>query len=160
MAKKRQQSAGVFNLSFSYIGVLGATYFVALSLTPSLLPRGAFFQGIVTGITMMIGYALGMAGQKLWQYLELPTASKKTQVNLNRWVQAITGLFLLYFLFKFVGWQNEVREIFGAESINATILIPVIIVSIIIAAIILISARAIRKLFRFIAVWIRKVLPP
>ena len=41
-------------------GAVGALVLVWLSLTPSLLPRGPLFQGIVTGAAAVFGYGLGV----------------------------------------------------------------------------------------------------
>jgi uncharacterized membrane protein len=63
--KKRR----VFNLSFSGAGILVAAFFFAMSLQPSLLPRAPYVQGVVSGITVMIGYGLGAGGQALWRFM-------------------------------------------------------------------------------------------
>ena len=47
-------------------------FFFGLSLLPSLLPRTALCQGVVSGVTLMIGYGIGVLGQWAWNYLELP----------------------------------------------------------------------------------------
>lgn len=49
-----------------------ALLFVALSLLPSLLPRAPLFQGLVSAVTTMIGYGVGVLGQSAWNFLELP----------------------------------------------------------------------------------------
>ncbi len=71
------QSPRVFTLRFSGPGLLVAAFFFALSLTPSLLPRGALFQGIVAGVTMTIGYGIGVAGQWMWKYVRLPVPERR-----------------------------------------------------------------------------------
>ena len=48
-------------------GCWGAVVFAALSLTPSLLPRGGFIQGLVCGITAAIGYGVGVLVAWLWR---------------------------------------------------------------------------------------------
>ena len=42
-------------------GLIGALIFFIVSVSPSLLPRGALFQGILSGISITIGYGLGSA---------------------------------------------------------------------------------------------------
>ena len=61
----------VFTLRFSGPGLVVAALFFALSLEPSLLPREALFQGIVSGVTLAIGYGVGVVGQWAWNYLRL-----------------------------------------------------------------------------------------
>ena len=43
--------------------------FLWLSLTPSLLPRGPLFQGIVSGAAGAIGYGLGVFGVWLVRFM-------------------------------------------------------------------------------------------
>ena len=62
----------IFNLRFSRTGLAVAGFFFAVSLLPSLLPRAPYVQGVVSGVTLMIGYGLGAGGQALWDYLEIP----------------------------------------------------------------------------------------
>lgn len=45
----------------STVGLVVGTLFFAFSLTPSLLPRPFVFQGIVSGLSLTLGYALGAA---------------------------------------------------------------------------------------------------
>ncbi|MFG3252634.1 alpha/beta hydrolase [Streptomyces sp. NPDC048172] len=49
-------------------GMWGATLFFWLSLTPSLVPRPWYLQGVIGGITAAIGYAIGAL---LWWLLRL-----------------------------------------------------------------------------------------
>ena len=45
---------------YSVFGLAVAAFFVCLSLTPSLLPRGPAFQGWLSGIVAAAGYGLGV----------------------------------------------------------------------------------------------------
>ena len=40
-------------------GLAGALVFFCASLTPSLLPRGWLLQGVVSGVTALLGYGVG-----------------------------------------------------------------------------------------------------
>ncbi|MGB8020579.1 MAG: alpha/beta-hydrolase N-terminal domain-containing protein [Candidatus Nanopelagicales bacterium] len=62
----------ILGVRFSRTGLTVGAVFLAVSLLPSLLPRTAYVQGVVSGITLMIGYGLGAGGQALWEYLEIP----------------------------------------------------------------------------------------
>jgi uncharacterized membrane protein len=54
-AKPRVRQFGPLN----YGGVIGALVFWGFSLTPSLLPRDLVYQGLVSGLALAAGYALG-----------------------------------------------------------------------------------------------------
>lgn len=43
----------------NYTGLVVATMFYGWSMTPSLLPRDWFFQGLLSGINATIGYGVG-----------------------------------------------------------------------------------------------------
>ena len=62
----------VFEPSFSGTGLTMAAWFIALSLVPSLLPRSGMVQGVVSGVTVIIGYAFGAACQAIWEFLGIP----------------------------------------------------------------------------------------
>ena len=54
-----------FDRVLSGVGVTTATWFFAASLVPSLLPRAAWLQGLVSGVTVAVGYGLGAGAAAL-----------------------------------------------------------------------------------------------
>lgn len=52
--------------SFSFVGLVFATLFFAASVTPSLLPRNFFVQGLLSGFAIAVGYGVGIACVWLW----------------------------------------------------------------------------------------------
>ena len=153
------QSAKVFTLSFSGPGLLVAALLFALSLEPSLLPRDPLFQGVVSGITIMIGYGIGVFGQWAWLYLGLrtPERGSTTQRVIVSVAAVAIGLFTVVSVWRHVGWQNDVREIFGEDPISPTVWLVIVPVTLIVAGLILIISRSLRKLFRWVARWLEKV---
>ena len=63
----------VFDPTFSGSGLTVPAWFFALSLLPSLLPRGAMVQGVASGVTVLIGYGIGAGTQAIWRYLGIPS---------------------------------------------------------------------------------------
>src|SRR4051794_13040050 len=105
----------VMDATFSGVGLTAAAWFFALSLLPSLLPRGAAVQGVVSGVTVMIGYGLGAAAQAVWRYLGIPSVAGRARrilvalfVGLGLWAAVFTG-------WRLVGWQNEIRTLYGMD---------------------------------------------
>ena len=151
----------VFSRRFSVPGLVVALLFFALSLSPSLLPRTGLFQGVVSGITTVIGYAFGVLGAWLWRYLEIPRATWATTVG--RVVLgvpvALVGLIAALSIWRQVGWQNDVRELFDMAPTSPTVWLTIIVVTVLVGALLLIIARSIRRLFRFVAGWAERVMP-
>lgn len=103
----------VFSARFSGPGMLVALFFFALSLFESLLPRTGLFQGVASGITIAIGYGIGTLGQWIWLYLEIPTLKGRVR-QIAGWIGAASlGLFVMLAMWQHVGWQNDLRELFG-----------------------------------------------
>ena len=66
---------------YTFTGTAVGLVFIWLSLTPSLLPRGPLFQGMVSGAAGAIGYGLGVFGVWLVRYMR----SKDTSPPAPRW---------------------------------------------------------------------------
>ncbi len=157
---KEKTTLSVWRLHFSYIGVLIGLFFFAMSLTPSLLPRGIFFQGLVSGISLAIGYGLGLSIQQIWLYLQLPKPIERQQRIINVFIQLVAGFVLFMFMWKYVGWQNDVLEATGSDkTISIVTLLPIVAVTSIVGYLLLVLSRSVLKFFRMIMRWFRKALP-
>jgi uncharacterized membrane protein len=139
--------------------VLAGLLMFVLSLWPSLLPKLSVTQGIVSGISFMVGYGLGSGWQWAWNYLGLSTPRGRWWVALRwLWFAGLTYL-LLISMWRFVGWQNDLRDTFGMERISATIWLTVVPIAFTFSALILVIARTLRRLFGFLTRWLGKVFP-
>ena len=155
------RSPRVFSPQFSGTGVTTALAFFSLSLEPSLLPRGPLFQGVASGVSVVFGYGLGVFGQWVWGYLELPKPRGRKQQMLV-WIISlvvVVGFMTLSAVWRHVGWQNDVRSIFGMEPTSPWVWVAIPVVTVLLAASILMVARSVRALFRLFARWLDKVLP-
>ena len=59
----------------SVTGLIVAALAAWVSLMPSLLPRAWHYQGIVTGVSMLVGYGVGVALRTLWRRVVAPRIS-------------------------------------------------------------------------------------
>ncbi len=139
----------VFTRHFSGVGLAVAALFFAFSLFPSLLPRAGYVQGIASGITIMIGYGIGAGGQALWHFLEIPVPRQ----SWRKWIKIVILALIAFSVFsafwQYVGWQNEVRGIFEKPPISPTTWPVIAVVTVLVAGLILIVSRALRKLAAF-----------
>ena len=140
-------------------GVLTGLLVFVLSLWPSLLPKLSVTQGIVSGISFMVGYGLGAGWQWAWNYLGLSRPHGRVWAAL-RWLWfAVLTYLLLTAMWRFVGWQNDVRDTFGMERISAMIWLTIIPVAFATSSMILLIARSLRTLVGFLTRWLGKVFP-
>jgi uncharacterized membrane protein len=128
-------------------GLLVAALFLALSLTPSLLPRAPYAQGIVSAVTLMVGYGLGTGGAWLWRYLGIPALPGRAGRIVGWVLGGLIAVLLVRAVWQHVGWQNDVRELMEMPPIGITGWPTIIVVTAAVAALLLLIARGLRWLF-------------
>ena len=90
--------------------------FLLLSMTPSLLPRGPLFQGLVSGVSGSIGYALGGIRGVAGPVHAVPSTSPRPP----RWawtllvILAAIGVVLGVVYFHY--WRDHVRDLAGCTT--------------------------------------------
>jgi len=96
-------------------GLLVGTFFLAFSLTPSLVPRPPFTQGVLSGLSLSCGYGLGIAVLALWRSLELPAFPPRTARVAATATASLCLLVASGFLWKASGWQAAIHAQMGLE---------------------------------------------
>ncbi|HHP7236571.1 MAG TPA: alpha/beta hydrolase [Desulfobacterales bacterium] len=147
------------NAGFSTTGLLVGTLFFAFSLTPPLLPRSEFLQGVIAGLSLAAGYAAGVFGYWLWTYLELPTPNRKTQFYLRLSSAAICGLTAVAFLWQASGWQNSIRSLMAMEETAAVRPLVVGAAALLLFVGLLLVARLFRQTWRFLSLRLQHFIP-
>ena len=97
-------------------GLLLGTLFFAFSLAPSLVPRPLLLQGLVSGVSLTLGYAGGVAGRWLWGYLELPLPEPRTDRLIKLVATGVCVAVAAWFLWQAGEWQNGLRVLMGMEE--------------------------------------------
>jgi len=130
-----------------YGGVLVGLVFVALSMTPSMLPRPWYYQGAVSGVSFAGGYALGVA---LWQVVRWAVRWRNDWLTVWGWaiiagVWAVLFVVMLHFATE---WQNGVREAVGWDPLDSSQAWLLVAVTVIVAAICLAIGRGVASVYR------------
>jgi uncharacterized membrane protein len=89
--------------------------FACLSFTPSLLPRGGLLQGLIAGISGVIGYGFGVTGAWVWRAF----ADRDPRPGRRRsWqVFGIVGVLLFALAFGMGQyWQHQIRQLMGVTD--------------------------------------------
>ncbi|MDE0573488.1 alpha/beta-hydrolase family protein [Demequina sp. B12] len=155
----RPKAPGITQLSFSGVGLVVGLYFFSISLTPSLLPREGWIQGLNSGVTFTVGYAIGVALYAVARFLTVPAA--------RGWVRALLLIVSLgaialqtgFAVWAYVGWQNDTRASFGLDPLSPWVWPVIVIVATLVAAALLIVGRSIRTLFRWADNIVDRFLP-
>lgn len=149
----------VLSPQLSAPGVAVGLLFFAFSLLPSMLPRAVLFQGVLSGVTVMIGYALGAGAQWVWRFVYLPQPRGAVRTVLVRLVIGIVGFFAASAVWRHVGWQNEVRALIGMEAITPVVLLPALVIAVAVAVLLLLTARSVLGLYQLTWRALARVLP-
>jgi len=103
---------------YTFTGTAVGLLFVWLSLTPSLLPRGPLFQGVVSGCSGAIGYGLGVFTVWLVRYMR----SQNTSPPPPSWAWwpliAVGAVGQVLMAIRFHVWQDDVRDMMGVEHLK------------------------------------------
>ena len=134
-------------LTLSLPGAWVAVAFACLSFTPSLLPRSGVVQGIVAGLTGVIGYGLGVAGAWIWrEFADRGPRAPRPQ----SWRSFAVGAPVLLIAAVVLGerWQHEIRELMGAEWGGPVQLVILPIAAVIVFGLFLAIGRGVRWCYR------------
>ncbi|WP_109525220.1 MULTISPECIES: alpha/beta hydrolase [Nocardia] len=74
-------------VDLNYVGLVVATLFFALSVTPSLVPRDWMFQGLISGINAALGYGLGCLLEWLYRVWMRPWIRRWIVPRLRLWLR-------------------------------------------------------------------------
>ncbi|HET9020970.1 MAG TPA: alpha/beta-hydrolase family protein [Ornithinibacter sp.] len=138
----------ILDRAFSGVGLTAAIWAFAASLVPSLLPRSAWLQGIVSGVTVVVGYGLGTGAQALWTYLGVPRLRGRWRTIVLTTLVGLGQLAALVAGWRQVGWQNEIRALFGMEPTSPVVWPVILVVTGLVAGVLLLLARAVRLVAR------------
>ncbi len=136
---------------FSVLGLLVATLFFALSLTPSLVPRPPIVQGLIAGVSFSAGYAVGVFGRWLWHYLEFPVPGPRLDWVIKLLATVACIVVAVTFLWQATEWQNSIRALMGMEEIGGVQPVTVAVMTLLIFAVLLSIARLFMRTFQFMS---------
>ena len=144
----------VTRLRYALVGLWPATVLALLSFTPSLLPRGWAYQGLVAGSSAAFGYLVGVTAAAVVRELldrdPRPTRTRSWRVYLG--ALAVGGLAALV---AGIVWNRQSSALVGMEPVHpaaALLLTPVVAAVVFVALVAL--GRGLRGLYRRTAGWL------
>jgi uncharacterized membrane protein len=145
---------------YTFFGTALGLVFMWLSLTPSLLPRGPLFQGLVSGAAGAIGYGLGVFAVWLSRYMQ----GTDTSPRAPRWawlallVIGVIGQILMIIYFHV--WQDEVRDLNDVPRLGFWDHPLCAVLAILVLFIFVEIGQLIGRLVRFLVRQLNRVAPP
>ncbi|MGG5259295.1 alpha/beta hydrolase [Phycicoccus avicenniae] len=144
---------------FSGAGLVVGGVFVAASLLPSLLPRPSVVQGVISGVSLVAGYGVGAGIAAVGRYLGL----RGPRGRLREWLVGIcvtvcVGVLVLS-VWKQVGWQNDIRLLYGMPPIGPEGWPLVTAVTLLVAALLLLLGRSLGAAFRALSRRLVRLMP-
>lgn len=140
-------------------GLTGALVFALVSLTPSLLPRPALFQGLVTGVTAAIGYGLGVALAWVWRAF---ADREPRDPSPRQWqvLGAVAVVALVVADFLSVRQQDRVRALMGLGDASEWRLLTVPLMGVAIFLLLVAIARGLRRAARALSTFLGRRIGP
>lgn len=140
-------------------GLVGGALLFAASLTPSLLPRTFAMQGVLSGLSLVAGYGLGVLGRWLWSFFELPVPRGRARRSLVATGLVLAAALTLAFLAEATGWQNSVRAVTGLERVDSAHPVRVAAIAAAVFAAGLALGRLFHLTFRAVSSRLRRFAP-
>ncbi|WP_102145177.1 alpha/beta hydrolase [Mycobacterium hubeiense] len=145
---------------YTFFGTAVGLVFLWFSLTPSLLPRGPLFQGLVSGAAGAIGYGLGVFGVWLVRYMR----SKDTSPPAPRWAWlalVVVGILgTIGMIVWFHVWQDDVRDLMGVPRLGFWDHPLTAVLSIVVLFVLVEIGQAVGKLVRYLTRQLNRFAPP
>ena len=133
-------------------GFAAGAVFYCFSLTPSLLPRAWFLQGVVSGITAAMGYAAGaLVPSRVW--------SRRAARIGWRVAPAVAVAGGTVFVLLGTRWQKDLRRRLGMEALETSYTFRMVLISLATFAVLLLVARALRLAVRTTSLLLGRFTP-
>ena len=103
---------------YTFTGTAVGLLFIFFSMTPSLLPRTALFQGLVSGVSGAIGYGLGVFAVWLVRYMRTRNYSPPPPDWAWKVLIPVGAIGMVVMAIRFHVWQDDVRDLMGVKHLE------------------------------------------
>ena len=144
---------------YTFTGTAGGLIFIWFSMTPSLLPRTALFQGLVSGVSGAIGYGLGVFTVWLVRYMRSKDSSPPPPVWAWKALIPIGVIGMVVMAIRFHVWQDDVRDLMGVKHLEWYDYPEAAILSLVVLFTLVEIGQLIRRLIIFLIGQVDRIAP-
>jgi uncharacterized membrane protein len=144
---------------YTFTGTAVGLLFIWFSMTPSLLPRTALFQGLVSGVSGAIGYGLGVFSVWLVRYMRSRDSSPPAPVWAWKALIPIGVIGMVIMATRFHVWQDQVRDLMGVKHLEWYDYPEAAILSLVVLFALVEIGQLIRRLVIFLVGQVDRVAP-
>lgn len=148
-----------FLKSLSFVGLVVASIFFALSVTPSLLPRTFFVQGILSGVAIAVGYVVGVGLEQLYRYLEIPCPAARIAFAMKLAVAVGCTVMVSLFVSRIPYWQNSIRELMEMPLVESAYVLETVLIALITGFAWIAAARGLYRVCASVGRWLNRLVP-
>jgi uncharacterized membrane protein len=145
---------------YTFTGTAVGLIFLWFSMTPSLLPRGPLFQGLVSGLSGAIGYGVGVFAVWLARYMRSKDSSPSAPRRAWLVLIAAGAVGMVAMVIWFHVWQDRVRDLMGVAHLKWFDYPLATALSLIVLFAVVEIGQLIRRLFRFLNLRLDRFVPP
>jgi uncharacterized membrane protein len=145
---------------YTFTGTAVGLVFLWFSMTPSLLPRGPLFQGLVSGLSGAIGYGIGVFAVWLVRYMRSKDSSPPAPRRAWLILIAAGAVGMLAMIIWFHVWQDRVRDLMGVTHLKWIDYPLAAALSLLVLFGAVEVGQLIRRLFRFLDLRLDRFAPP
>jgi len=145
---------------YTFTGTAVGLVFVWFSMTPSLLPRGPLFQGLVSGLSGAAGYGIGVFAVWLVRYMRSKDSSPPAPRRAWLVLIAAGAVGLVAMVIWFHVWQDRVRDLMGVAHLKWFDYPMATVLSLIVLFAVVEVGQLIRRLNRFLDLRLDRFAPP
>lgn len=143
-------------IDLNYPGLVLATLFFALSVTPSLVPRDWLFQGLISGINAAIGYGLGCVLEWIFRRwvrarIPIPSPSDRLRYGIKATVLVACVLVAGLMLIQSARWQREITSLMGMAGTTTPAYLRTGLLSVAVGVAVVAAYRTLRTLVLVLA---------
>jgi uncharacterized membrane protein len=145
---------------YTFTGTAVGLVFLWFSMTPSLLPRGPLFQGLVSGGAGAIGYGLGVFAVWLVRFMQSKDSSPPAP-RIAWIVLVIVGVIgQIAMIIWFHVWQDHVRDLMGVPRLKWHDYPLAAVLAIVVLFVLVEIGQLIRKLILLLVRQLNRFAPP